>query len=86
MYQSAHHTFGIMVGMLNWSRLFTPLRHGLFPNVAANQHPAQEVRHPATEEQIAQLMEMGFSRADVLEALRSSNNDVNMASNILLQH
>ncbi|XP_069493118.1 ubiquitin-associated domain-containing protein 2 isoform X2 [Ambystoma mexicanum] len=39
------------VGMLNWSRLFTPLRHGLFPNVAANQHPAQEVRHPATEEQ-----------------------------------
>lgn len=29
---------------------------------------------------------MGFSRTDALEALRASNNDINMATNFLLQH
>lgn len=32
------------------------------------------------------LVEMGFSRIDALEALRASNNDINMATNFLLQH
>lgn len=31
-------------------------------------------------------MEMGFSRVDAQEALRASNNDINMATNFLLQH
>jgi len=31
-------------------------------------------------------MEMGFSRGDALEALRASNNDLNVATNFLLQH
>lgn len=74
------------VGMFHWSRLFTPFRHGLFPS-ANNQTPAQEVLHPAaSEQQVAQLMDMGFSRADALAALRASNNDINRASNSLLQH
>lgn len=36
--------------------------------------------------QVARLMEMGFSRVDAQEALRASNNDINMATNFLLQH
>uniref|UniRef100_A0A3B5LRP9 UBA domain containing 2 n=1 Tax=Xiphophorus couchianus TaxID=32473 RepID=A0A3B5LRP9_9TELE len=35
---------------------------------------------------VARLVEMGFSRIDALEALRASNNDINMATNFLLQH
>uniref|UniRef100_K7EBC4 UBA domain containing 2 n=1 Tax=Ornithorhynchus anatinus TaxID=9258 RepID=K7EBC4_ORNAN len=35
---------------------------------------------------VARLMEMGFSRVDALEALRASNNDLNVATNFLLQH
>lgn len=35
--------------------------------------------------QVARLMEMGFSRGDALEALRASNNDLNVATNFLLQ-
>ncbi|KAK2118849.1 hypothetical protein P7K49_000235 [Saguinus oedipus] len=35
---------------------------------------------------VARLMEMGFSRGDALEALRASNNDLNVATNFLLQH
>ncbi|XP_027035088.1 ubiquitin-associated domain-containing protein 2 [Tachysurus fulvidraco] len=41
---------------------------------------------PVAEEQVARLMEMGFSRVDAQEALRASNNDINMATNFLLQH
>ena len=36
--------------------------------------------------QVARLMEMGFSRGDALEALRASNNDLNVATHFLLQH
>ncbi|XP_069746617.1 ubiquitin-associated domain-containing protein 2 isoform X2 [Narcine bancroftii] len=36
--------------------------------------------------QVARLMEMGFSRVDALQALRATNNDLNMATNFLLQH
>ncbi|XP_041726603.2 ubiquitin-associated domain-containing protein 2 isoform X2 [Coregonus clupeaformis] len=38
------------------------------------------------EEQVARLMEMGFSRIDAQDALRASNNDINVATNFLLQH
>ncbi|KAI4813171.1 hypothetical protein KUCAC02_024517 [Chaenocephalus aceratus] len=41
---------------------------------------------PVAEEQVALLVEMGFTRTDALEALRASNNDINMATNFLLQH
>ncbi|MGH0153288.1 UNVERIFIED_CONTAM: hypothetical protein FKN15_024444 [Acipenser sinensis] len=37
-----------------------------------------------TQQQVARLMEMGFSRVDALEALRASNNDINIATNFLL--
>uniref|UniRef100_A0A6I8PSL3 UBA domain containing 2 n=1 Tax=Xenopus tropicalis TaxID=8364 RepID=A0A6I8PSL3_XENTR len=68
-------------GILNWNRLFQPLRHRNLGNQAQPQDPS-----PATsEEHVAQLMEMGFSRADVLFALRASNNDINIATNFLLQ-
>ncbi|KAG8452050.1 hypothetical protein GDO86_004009 [Hymenochirus boettgeri] len=68
-------------GMINWNRLFQPLRHRNFGNQAEPQAPPP----PASEEQVAQLMEMGFSRVDVLNALRASNNDINIATNFLLQ-
>ncbi|KAM5181973.1 ubiquitin-associated domain-containing protein 2 isoform 1-T3 [Mantella aurantiaca] len=68
-------------GMFVWNRLFPSLRQRNLVNEAEPQAPPP----PASEEQVAQLMEMGFSRADVLTALRDSNNDVNLATNFLLQ-
>lgn len=68
-------------GIFGWNRFFQPLRQRQVVNHAEPQAPPP----PAPEEQVAQLMEMGFSRADVLTALRASNNDVNLATNFLLQ-
>ncbi|XP_075997903.1 ubiquitin-associated domain-containing protein 2 [Genypterus blacodes] len=81
-------------GLFQWTRLFSSLRHR-----GQNRPPAEpqaETRpvpqaplldaSPAAEEQVARLVEMGFSRTDALEALRASNNDINMATNFLLQH
>ncbi|KAL2087610.1 hypothetical protein ACEWY4_016438 [Coilia grayii] len=81
-------------GLLNWSRLFPTLRQrgrNTAPPVAAPQarrpEPAAPPENtPITEEQVARLMEMGFSRVDAQEALRASNNDINLATNFLLQH
>uniref|UniRef100_A0A8D0GPE8 Ubiquitin-associated domain-containing protein 2 n=1 Tax=Sphenodon punctatus TaxID=8508 RepID=A0A8D0GPE8_SPHPU len=75
-------------GMINWNRLFPPLRHRRNANYQDNRQSEQEVLPHAevSEEQVARLMEMGFSRVDALEALRASNNDLNVATNILLQH
>ncbi|XP_051558518.1 ubiquitin-associated domain-containing protein 2 isoform X2 [Myxocyprinus asiaticus] len=77
-------------GLLNWNRFFPSLRHrgqnrhhgG--PQQPPYTHPLDNT--PAAEEQVARLMEMGFSRMDAQEALRASNNDINMATNVLLQH
>ncbi|XP_063005663.1 ubiquitin-associated domain-containing protein 2 isoform X1 [Melospiza melodia melodia] len=74
-------------GMINWNRLFPPLRHR--HNANYQDHPSEQGIPPPTEvseEQVARLMEMGFSRGDALEALRASNNDLNVATNFLLQH
>ncbi|XP_034970199.1 ubiquitin-associated domain-containing protein 2 [Zootoca vivipara] len=75
-------------GMINWNRLFPTLRHRRNANYQDNHQTEQEVLPPAevSEEQVARLMEMGFSRLDALEALRASNNDLNVATNFLLQH
>nr|XP_036880773.1 ubiquitin-associated domain-containing protein 2 isoform X4 [Manis javanica] len=75
-------------GMINWNRLFPPLRQRRNANYQDGQHSEQEASHPleVSEEQVARLMEMGFSRGDALEALRASNNDLNVATNFLLQH
>ncbi|XP_009877541.1 PREDICTED: ubiquitin-associated domain-containing protein 2-like [Apaloderma vittatum] len=75
-------------GMINWNRLFPPLRHRHNANYQ-DQRPSEQDTPPPTEvseEQVARLMEMGFSRGDALEALRASNNDLNVATNFLLQH
>uniref|UniRef100_A0A3P8UWM4 UBA domain containing 2 n=1 Tax=Cynoglossus semilaevis TaxID=244447 RepID=A0A3P8UWM4_CYNSE len=66
-------------GLLQWTRLFPSLRHR-----GQNRFPTQP--HPQVQTQVARLVEMGFSRIDALEALRASNNDINMATNFLLQH
>uniref|UniRef100_A0A3Q3K1H9 UBA domain-containing protein n=1 Tax=Monopterus albus TaxID=43700 RepID=A0A3Q3K1H9_MONAL len=62
-------------GLLQWTRLFPSFRH-------RGQNRPQMQPWP----QVARLVEMGFSRIDALEALRASNNDINMATNFLLQH
>lgn len=82
-------------GLLQWTRLFPSLRHRGQNRPPMQPRPAQT--HQSTqpplldnslvaEEQVARLVEMGFSRIDALEALRASNNDINMATNFLLQH
>uniref|UniRef100_A0A8C3S3M9 Ubiquitin-associated domain-containing protein 2 n=3 Tax=Chelydra serpentina TaxID=8475 RepID=A0A8C3S3M9_CHESE len=74
--------------VINWNRLFPPLRRRHNANYQDNRQSEQEAPPPAeaSEEQVARLMEMGFSRVDALEALRASNNDLNVATNFLLQH
>ncbi|XP_066842496.1 ubiquitin-associated domain-containing protein 2 isoform X3 [Anser cygnoides] len=75
-------------GMINWNRLFPPLRHRQNANYQDHRPSDQDTPPPTevSEEQVARLMEMGFSRGDALEALRASNNDLNVATNFLLQH
>ncbi|KFQ71436.1 Ubiquitin-associated domain-containing protein 2, partial [Phaethon lepturus] len=75
-------------GMINWNRLFPPLRHRHNANYQDHRPSEQDILPPTevSEEQVARLMEMGFSRGDALEALRASNNDLNVATNFLLQH
>ncbi|KAM6956443.1 ubiquitin-associated domain-containing protein 2 [Aplochiton taeniatus] len=88
-------------GLLNWSRLFSSLRQRGHnhtpeqpPTPQAQTRPSGPLlpqppgldHSPVAEEQVALLVEMGFSRIDALEALRASNNDLNMATNFLLQH
>ncbi|XP_074155541.1 ubiquitin-associated domain-containing protein 2 isoform X2 [Sminthopsis crassicaudata] len=74
---------------INWNRFFPHIRQRRNANVRAFRLSEQEVAAPpleVSEEQVARLMEMGFSRVDALEALRASNNDLNVATNFLLQH
>nr|KAF6371054.1 UBA domain containing 2 [Myotis myotis] len=75
-------------GMINWNRLFPPLRQRRNINYQEGRRAEQQASPPleVSEEQVARLMEMGFSRGDALEALRASNNDLNVATNFLLQH
>ncbi|XP_012578738.1 PREDICTED: ubiquitin-associated domain-containing protein 2 isoform X2 [Condylura cristata] len=75
-------------GMINWNRLFPPLRQRRNTNYQDARRSEQQASPPleVSEEQVARLMEMGFSRGDALEALRASNNDLNVATNFLLQH
>ncbi|CAL8299132.1 unnamed protein product [Merluccius merluccius] len=83
-------------GLLDWSRLFPSLRRRGTNRPQGQQLPPEQTHpppqpsplddSPAAEEQVARLVEMGFSRTDALEALRASNNDINMATNFLLQH
>ncbi|CAK7288802.1 Ubiquitin-associated domain-containing protein 2 [Vulpes lagopus] len=75
-------------GMINWNRLFPPLRQRRNINYQDGRQSEQQASPPleVSEEQVARLMEMGFSRGDALEALRASNNDLNVATNFLLQH
>lgn len=49
------------------------------------QHHQPHLVSGVVSVQVARLMEMGFSRGDALEALRASNNDLNVATNFLLQ-
>ncbi|XP_056291353.1 ubiquitin-associated domain-containing protein 2 [Pseudoliparis swirei] len=83
-------------GLLQWTRFFPSLRQRgqnrppVEPRPQAEAQPSTESprldNSPVGEEQVALLVEMGFSRTDALEALRVSNNDINMATNFLLQH
>ncbi|CAL8254976.1 unnamed protein product [Lota lota] len=85
-------------GMLDWRRYFPSLRRRGPNRPPAQQPPPEQTQpspqphpsplddSPAAEEQVARLVEMGFSRTDALEALRASNNDINLATNFLLQH
>ncbi|KAF6736931.1 Ubiquitin-associated domain-containing protein 2 [Oryzias melastigma] len=83
-------------GLLQWTRLFPSLRHRGQNGPPMQPQPQAQTQQsapppslnnsPVAEEQVARLVEMGFSRTDALEALRASNNDINMATNFLLQH
>ncbi|XP_050806447.1 ubiquitin-associated domain-containing protein 2 isoform X2 [Gopherus flavomarginatus] len=74
--------------VINWNRILPPLRRRHNANYQDNGQSEQEAPPTAevSEEQVARLMEMGFSRVDALEALRASNNDLNVATNFLLHH
>ncbi|EDO43436.1 predicted protein [Nematostella vectensis] len=46
--------------------------------------PQQQPTAEVSEDQVQTLVEMGFSRQDVLHALTVTNNDINTATNVLL--
>ncbi|XP_028655783.1 ubiquitin-associated domain-containing protein 2 [Erpetoichthys calabaricus] len=73
-------------GFAQWNRFLFPLQRRR--NLATLSPPLSAQNNPSgvSEDQVARLMEMGFSRQDALEALQASNNDINMATNFLLQH
>uniref|UniRef100_A0A8C6TVH1 UBA domain containing 2 n=1 Tax=Neogobius melanostomus TaxID=47308 RepID=A0A8C6TVH1_9GOBI len=77
-------------GLLQWTRLFPSLRRRgqNHPTAQPQPQPQPQVKRPAVLRcyMVARLVEMGFSRIDALEALRASNNDINIATNFLLQH
>ena len=47
--------------------------------------PTEPEPAPPSEECVRHLVEMGFQRAQVETALRTSNNDMNLATTLLLQ-
>jgi hypothetical protein len=57
---------------------------GFFRNRRHTAVDVEENNVQPSEEQVQTLMEMGFERARVLSALRSANNDIHSATNILL--
>ncbi|XP_069690520.1 ubiquitin-associated domain-containing protein 2-like isoform X2 [Periplaneta americana] len=57
---------------------------GFLRNRRHNAVDPEENNVQPSEEQVQTLMEMGFERARVLSALRSANNDIHSATNILL--
>lgn len=57
---------------------------GFLRNRRHNAVDTEESNIQPSEEQVQTLMEMGFERARVLSALRSANNDIHSATNILL--
>jgi membrane associated rhomboid family serine protease len=57
---------------------------GFLRNRRHNAVDTEESNVQPSEEQVQTLMEMGFERARVLSALRSANNDIHSATNILL--
>ncbi|CAG10083.1 unnamed protein product, partial [Tetraodon nigroviridis] len=77
-------------GLFHWTRFFPSLRRRGQPRpqgqTPASTQPPLLDSSAVAEEQVARLVEMGFSRTDALEALRASNNDINTATNFLLQH
>ncbi|XP_023702139.1 ubiquitin-associated domain-containing protein 2 isoform X1 [Cryptotermes secundus] len=74
-----------LVGPENyWPNESGTLFGGFFRNRRHNAVDVQENNVQPSEEQVQTLMEMGFERAQVLSALRSANNDIHSATNILL--
>lgn len=49
-----------------------------------NEARAPAPAPPASEEQVQQLVEMGFQRERVMRALQQTDNDLTMATNVLL--
>ncbi|XP_071084627.1 ubiquitin-associated domain-containing protein 2-like [Haliotis cracherodii] len=50
-----------------------------------NHNSASDLSGPQLEEQVQRLVEMGFSQDRVRHALQVTNNDISMATNVLLQ-
>lgn len=57
--------------------------HAELHNFSSEEEEA-EISAPVAEEQVQRLIEMGFDRQSVIRALRNSNNDINLATSILL--
>lgn len=55
------------------------------PNFNANANARENIIQEPSEENITFLTEMGFSREQVLRALNSTANNVEAATNLLLQ-
>ncbi|XP_041356160.1 ubiquitin-associated domain-containing protein 2-like [Gigantopelta aegis] len=61
------------------------LRQRLNPGNAEVEENHQNISGPVSEEQVQRLVEMGFNQERVRQALQVSNNDISMATTVLLQ-
>lgn len=84
--------FGNFQNQNIWSQTFNPsvlLRRNRRPNGIADGTDVagssnQNHVSPLQEDQVTTLVEMGFDRQNVVRALQTSNNDINLATVILL--
>ncbi|KFM74884.1 Ubiquitin-associated domain-containing protein 2, partial [Stegodyphus mimosarum] len=90
--------FGSFHNQNIWNNAFNPsafLRRGRQPEASTstdsgdirngiNQNHVSAAASPPQEDQVKTLVEMGFDRQNVLRALQTCNNDINLATVILL--
>ena len=60
------------------------MRGGIFGNLPARGNVAANQQQEPNQEHVQTLVDMGFGRDNAMQALRATNNDLSLATNVLL--